>query len=358
MIVQELTVELGSDHHGFALEGPVPSLRPAPALPENTLLDWWPDRDPALSGFVVKTGSQWGPFGVVLQVLDAEPGPAPAHWQDVVELSVEITDDIYVEEIVDGPVGSLAASPGSYRMRVAADGRTESAARDASFPDDDADDETALERYLVTLWPATPSAPTIVRQDSQFAKDELNPPAPEWPAERDPGLEAAWAIVRDLRGELGANPLPGELGSLIVDVDVPGLPTRVFNRVQHVFGWPPARGGMFGPDPTDTNYHDATLPEFDGPYEHVGHIATTVVELDKPRRLVLRWNWVPDAPGPIVSRPLLLAADSTVTITLERLGKGDDRRTRVRLTHDGIPLAWVQHLRRLWAWHLVSMASR
>jgi hypothetical protein len=358
VVVRELTVELGSDEHGFAIEGPVPSLQSSPALPENTLIDWWPDRDPDLSGFVVKTGSQWGPFGVVMQVLDADPGPAPTRWQDVVELSVEITGDLYVGEIVNGPVGSVAAQPGSYRMRVAAEGRTESAARDASFPDDEDDDDTALEHYLVSIWPAPSSASAIVRQDSQYAQDELDPPAPEWPTERDPGLEAAWAIVDDLRGEPGANALPGDLGNLALEVKVPGLPTRVFNRVQYVFGWPPAQGGMVSPDPMATAYHDATLPEFDGPYEQVGHIRTTAVELDKPRQIVLRWNWVLDAPGTITSRPLLLAADSTVTITLQRLSAGDDPRTLVRLTQDGVPMVWVEHLEKLWAWHLVAMASR
>jgi len=47
-----------------------------------------------------------------------------------------------------------------------------------------------------------------------------------------------------------------------------------------------------------------------------------------------------------------------VTITLERLSAGDDPRTLVRLTQDGVPMVWVEHLEKLWAWHLVAMASR
>jgi hypothetical protein len=50
VIVQALPVELDPDEHGSALEGPVPSLQSAPVLPERTLLDWRPDRDPSLSG--------------------------------------------------------------------------------------------------------------------------------------------------------------------------------------------------------------------------------------------------------------------------------------------------------------------
>ncbi|UMG92458.1 hypothetical protein [Nocardioides sp. TF02-7] len=63
MIVGEISVELGSDEHGFLVEGPAPARPDSPALPVNTLLDWWPDSEPDLDGFLVKTGSQWGPFG-------------------------------------------------------------------------------------------------------------------------------------------------------------------------------------------------------------------------------------------------------------------------------------------------------
>lgn len=360
MIVGEITAELGSDEHGFAIAGAVPSVEVSSVLPVNTLLEWWPDdEDEEFSRFIVKTGSQWGPFGVVLQVLDTDPDPVESHWEDVVEVSVEVAESVLISEIVDDdPVGAVAPSPGTYRMRVAATGRTESAARDAAFSDDKESAEEAIEHYLLMLWPVQSSAPVIVRQDSQYAADELSPPVRVAPPEEGPGREAAWAMVRDLRGDPGANPLPGALSSLVVEVEVAGTPTRVFNRVQHVFGWPTARGGSYWPDPMATGYSDATLPEFDGPYEQVGHIATTPVELDKPKRFVLRWNWVLDAPGPLTSRPLLLAEDSIVTVNLERLSAGDDAKVLVRLEQVGIPAVWVEHLEKLWVWHITLMASR
>lgn len=361
MIVQELAVELGSDERGFVLEGPVPSRAISPAAPPNTLFEWWPASDSDLSGFLVKTGSQWGPFRVLLRVLDIAPGPPAEQWEDVVEVSVDVSDAVAISEIVQGPVGNLLGAVGEYRMRVAARGRTEAAARDSSLDEEDASaDDEAHEHYLVELWPAEPATAEVIREDSQYAKDSKDPPAPDWPAERDPGLSAAWAIVRELRGEPGASQLPGNLDTTMVELELPGTLTRVFNRVRHVFGWPPAQGGTASPDPMATAYHDATLPEFDGIYEQVGHVATTLVELGKPNRIVLRWNWVLDGGGALCSRPRLLSEDSTVTIILERTGgeDGDDPRTRVRLTHEGIPQAWVHHLESLWAWHLVAMASR
>jgi hypothetical protein len=327
-------------------------------MPSNTLVAWWPDTDPGLSGFLVKTGSQWGPFGVRVRVRDDDPGPTGEEWQDVVEVSVDLTDGLAVCEIVDGMIDGIRNLSGSYRMRIAAAGRAESAARDASFDDDEDEEDTALEHYLIDLWPSAPSGMQVVREDSEYANDQKQPPDPEWPAERDPGLAAAWAIVHDLRSESGANLLPGALGTLSVERDLPGTPAKVFNRIRHVFGWPPARGGSGSRDP-NTSYHDATLPEFEGRYQQVGHISTTVVEMDRPRRLVLRWNWVPEHAGALEVRPRLLTDDSIVTIAFERLAdKDSEPMTRVRLAHGGIPQAWVQHLEDLWAWHLVVMASR
>lgn len=350
---------MGSDEHGFAIDGVL--LSPAtPTLPANTLLDWWSEDEPDSSRFLVKTGSQWGPFAVQVQILEADPGPASSVWEDVVESSVEIADEIHVSEIVDGPLESMSITHGDYRMRIAVRGRTESAIRERSFPDEEGDDPAPLEHYLIAIWPAAPAEAAVVRQDSQYARDEISPPPePEGPAEREPGLAAAWVIVRDVRGEPGANPVPGELGTVSVEVDVPGLPARVFNRVQYVCGWPTSNGFMGSSDPMATGYHDATLPGGENMHEEpAGHITTTAIELDKPKRVVMRWNWIPTGEGAIASRPALLAEDSMVTIEFEKQSTGDDPRTRVRLTQQGVPTVWVDHLQKLWAWHIVEMASR
>lgn len=361
MVSDLLQVQLGSDEHGFLLEGATPSMGEVPALPGNTLLEWWSDQEAGLSGFMVSTGSQWGPFAVNVIVLDADPGMPEAQWEDVVEVSVDVAGGVAVSEIVDGIAGNVAVPQGGYRMRVGAKGRTQSAARDHAPHDEDAevDHDNPLEHYLVTLWPSSPGEPTVLRQDSEFARDQRDPPAPaSGPAEKASGIEAAWALVRDLRGDPGAHPLPGALGDLTIDVDVEGTPTRVFSRIDRLSGWPLARGGMFGPDPMETRYFDANVPGDDCSSDMVGQVAVTPIDATKPSRYSFGWNWVLDGTGPLRARPTLLIHDSVVTVSIERVSGSDKARSRVRLHQAGVPQAWVEHLTRLWTWQIVTALTR
>lgn len=358
MEAREMSVVLGSDEHGFVIEGPTPSLTASPSVPDNTLVAWWPDRHPEFAGFVVSTGSQWGPFGVRLLILEEHPGPVDERWQDVVEVSVGLTESIWVSEIVDGPVAKAACEPGDFRMRIAALGRSESAARDADL-DDDQDEEDAqepLEHYLIELWPAVAEPARVLREDSQYARAIRIPPEPDWPAERDAGLKAAWALIRDLRGEAGARHLPGPLGSLTYTVEFDGTRAKLFNRLRYACGWPPCNGGS-GSRNSATDYYDATLPEYPGRYEQAGSIAITLLEADKPSRVVRQWNWIA-VRGPLDDAPRLLPSDSTVTLTFTAMKRDDHQpRTLVHLTHDGVPEAWVDDLQALWAWDLANRAG-
>jgi hypothetical protein len=248
-------------------------------------------------------------------------------------------------------------------MRLSARGRTESRQRSVAFPDEDLPVETsALEHYRVELWPAALTAPaTVVRQDSAFAQEILHPSEPVWPAEREPGLRAARAIARDVRHRAGSRHIPGRLGDVSLVLDLPGTPTRLFDRLRHAFAWPPCRGGSGSDGLGRTAYYDATLSEPHDPYDQAGHIAVTLLDLDRPRRLVTGWNWVlevdasPSRPWPLDDRPRLLAVDSRVTITIT-----PDTRSEaapgcaVSLQHSGIPTAWAADLTALWTWDLVA----
>lgn len=361
MILCEVSVELGSDEHGFVIEGVTPALDTSPAIPHNTLMKWWGDDEPDFVNFVVSTGSQWGPFAVLVKVHDSEPGPVEQYWQDVVAVSVIAGHELVIGEIVDGPHGQVKTSVGPHRMRVCARGRSESAARDQVIPDDDETDdvhEIALEHYLVELWPAASERAAVLRETSDYAREQVDPSVPTHPPEHERGLDAAWAIVRDLQGASGARQIPGAPTTITVVAELAGTPAKLFNRIKYVFGWPPCNGGMGSPEPGATAYHDATLPEYDR-YAQVGHIATTLIEATKPKRIVKRWNWVLPGTGAVVNRPLLLTDDSTVTITIASIsGAGDDPRCLVRLVHDGAPGAWGRDLEHLWRWHLIASASR
>lgn len=361
VILRQTAVELGSDEHGFIIEGMAPAHETRPAVATNTLLQWWADDDPDFQSFLVMTGSQWGPFAVEVRIHDAYPGAIHEGWEDVVDVSVVTSGEVVVGEIVDGPQGYVQCDRAPHRMRVASRGRTESAARDYAVTDpdeDDGTDEEPLEHYLVELWPAPPAPAMVVRELSAYARDAKDPPAPIHPIERDPGLVSAWAVVHDLQGGTHARELPGVPTTVTVAMELPGTPVHLYNRARYVFGWPPCAGTMGSPDPAGTVYHDATLPEYDR-YAQVGHIATTEVEALKPKRIVMRWNWVLPGSGPLVNRPSLLAEDSTVTITIASINGADEPpRCLVRIVHDGAPEVWAHDLQQLWRWHLAVQAAR
>jgi hypothetical protein len=299
-----------------------------------------------------------------VRLLEAKPPDNDAH-EDVVEVAVTSHNQLTLAEVEDGPLASIHLAPGVYRMRIGAWGRTESRDRSRAFADEgEPMDETPLEHFHVDLWQAPPEPAAIVRQDSGFAHEQLNPTAPIAPPEEARGTAAAWAIVRDVRGEPGARQLDGEPASLALDMQLPGTPTKLFNRLRYAFAWPLCRGGMgMAESVGQTGYHDATLPQFDGAYESAGHIATTLKELKKPMRVVQSWNWIrlekvdPLRPIPLQDRQRLLAIDSTFTISIEKTPAAEPACT-VHLEHLGVPQAWTEDLKHLWAWHLAVLASR
>lgn len=367
MGTREVTAEIESSHGGFVVDGLVPASSSAPAIDDNTLVAWWPDTAADLRGFFVSGGSQWGPFAIAARVLDGDPGDPGEEWEDVVEVTVRSSGAMTLDEVVDGPVSSLDVPPGTYRMRLSARGRTESRDRALAFPDEDLVVEPgALEHFLVELWPTAMTSPAVVlRQDSAFAQEILHPSEPVWPAEREPGLRAARAIARDVRQQPGARDIRGPLGAISLDLELPGTPTRLFDRLRHTFAWPPCRGGSGTSDvPGQTAYYDATLSEPDDAYDYAGHIATTLLELDRPRRVVTGWNWVPEVdaspsrPWPLDDRPRLLATDSRVTLMITQGDRSAaEPRCAVSLQHSGIPTAWAEDLTALWTWHLVARSQ-
>ena len=217
--MHEVTVTIESSHGGFVIEGVVPALSAKQAIEDNTLVRWWPDTDADLSGFLVSGGSQWGPFAITARVLNDDPGDLDGRWEDVIEMSVKAEGELTLSVVVDGYVNSLQVPSGTYRMRLAARGRAEGYERSMSFPDEDEPEEwEALEHFLVEVWPIAATPAVVLRQDSPYARELLDPTQPVWPPEREPGLQAAWALVGDLRRQPGARPIPGELGDITIDL--------------------------------------------------------------------------------------------------------------------------------------------
>ena len=118
----------------------------------------------------VLTGDQWGPFEVVVRVLDRAPGEPGETWEDVAEVSLESESGFYVTELVDQDPGAVVpCDPGTYRLRVSARGRS----AEHSDPDEDGElveRDEAVEHYLLEFWAAPSSGPVDLRESSSFAR--------------------------------------------------------------------------------------------------------------------------------------------------------------------------------------------
>ncbi len=353
--MSEEHVVIEGEHTCFRLEGV--TRPPVGVEVPGTLVEWLDPEDEVL---VVTTGAQFGPYAVTLRTLAAAP-PEDASWEDVTELSVVASTEVAIGELIDGPEEWVTVAPGHHRVRVSARGRTESAERERTFPDDDLDleDEVPLEHYLVEMWPAPPAPPVVVRETSRHAREVVDPPPPDWPQERGPGLIAAHAVAADVRREPGCRVLSGRTCDVRVSAEAPLTPTRTFNRIKLANGWPPGNGGSLNHNDTvgyRASYY-ADPPDSDGLAPLLGTIETEVLEIAVPKRFVVSWNWRVAGPGgePFPGNPRLLPADSRVTMTFAGInGAGQEPRTLVAVLHSAVPEEWGDDLTNLWDWDLAQ----
>ncbi|MGK5554745.1 hypothetical protein ACSNOI_24320 [Actinomadura kijaniata] len=110
------------------------------------------------SALVVFTGLDTGHVPLSITVTQQAPPPELDGWDEVVEVSLAVTDDTLV---LCSPAGEFqhevtlpATGQRSYRVRVQARGRD--AGREAQFINAD-DAEPMVEEYQILLWPAPPA---------------------------------------------------------------------------------------------------------------------------------------------------------------------------------------------------------
>lgn len=353
---------LGSGYGSVAVFGARP-VDPSDLVVGGTVVHWLDVGmgEPPL--LLVRGGSQFGPFAVTLRLLAGAPVALDASWEDVAEVSIDVRD-LALGDLEDGAGDPVDVASGTYRLRVSARGRAEGADRESTFRDEDSeiDLDEPLEHFLLELWPAAATPAEQVRETSRFAHELVHPPEPRWPAEREPGLAAARRVAADLR-DIGARRrrLSGELGTARLSVVVPGTRATIFNRVKLTNGWPTGNGGTLSPRIAvgDRSGHYADPPDSDGLAPLLGLIEMRVLEIDKPRRIALSWNWRVAGPDgrPFVTLPWLLEQDSTVVLDFAKAEGPDEPRTRVTVTHSGVPREWEQDLQALWAWDVARFAA-
>ncbi|BCW11501.1 hypothetical protein NtRootA4_25650 [Arthrobacter sp. NtRootA4] len=108
------------------------------------------------------TGINSGPVAMTVDVLDSRPEPVLEGWEDVHEVSTTLPAG---RVAAGGPMEELTAlgeigtdEAGDYRIRVSAVGR------DAA---PDLVSSTAVEEYLVQMWPETVSPPRVLSATSE-----------------------------------------------------------------------------------------------------------------------------------------------------------------------------------------------
>jgi hypothetical protein len=336
------------------------------------------ETDYGRSSVSVSTGTQFGPCKVQWEVVKVAP-TIDASWEDVVETSIDTTTGIAVSELVEGHVATITETPGTYRLRISATGRTQSAAAGEQYG------RRSREHYLIQLWPSPMAESVVVRLTSDFARQVVDPvpeppPLPEYLA----GIQAARAIGRDIDGSPRSRSLTGEVGEVRISRTIPGTRRRVFKYS----AWGPywtTTGYMVsgaGGDPAVGRTFYLMSHESSGgeePDHFTGadaSIRQTWLELEPPRLQRKQFNWVrrdggdlnwedgvpivpPDTP--ILARETVLTlefSERKVALSGEQTGTRAAKETTIAVHHADVPLEWVEDLTAYWTWALAVMEQR
>ena len=168
-------------HYGFVRLEPIElgwELQPSFGGQVNGLLQ---AAEPGL--LQMSTGLHTGMVPVRVELLDVEPAVDEA-WEEVVEASFTTTvATLQLAEFQDAQELPPLPAEGTFRARYSAIGMDA-----ASRADTRMDDEPALDRYLLQLWPAPAAPDRVLRQTSKTAaywhRTAQSTPPPSTPEER------------------------------------------------------------------------------------------------------------------------------------------------------------------------------
>jgi hypothetical protein len=118
---------------------------------------------------VMMTGMHTGPVSFAVMMTEADPGPVTGYYEDIAEVSIEATSDVYCLVEWAGErshrLPRLPRGPGSYRLRYHARGMD--AANDPTVFHLDG---PIVDEYLLQIWPAPHAAPAILKLTSRTAR--------------------------------------------------------------------------------------------------------------------------------------------------------------------------------------------
>ena len=154
---------LQADYHQFMLSEGEWGDEPEQKTQERVCLIF----EPRVSRVSVLTGIDTGLVHVEAMALDLPPAGVADGWQDVAEVSLHVADgplvasgwgdDGQASDRLDG------FGPGTYRIRIHANGRDVAQARSSLGPD---------ETFMLIAWPAPHAPPVQLRATSSTARTE------------------------------------------------------------------------------------------------------------------------------------------------------------------------------------------
>jgi hypothetical protein len=346
-------LEVSSGHAGFALRA-----EEGIALLESDTIASSLVKTAEVAGVElwVRAGSQWGPYDVVVERLDAPPSPADDEWEDVVELSLSVGSELAVMDIEEfDPLVLVTEGAGEFRIRICARGRAEG--QRLAMSSDDVEDLLPVEHFLLQSWAAPMSDHVIVRLNAPLLTEEDRA---AWPPEDEVGREAARAIGRDVDRAPGCRALSGQTGSVAVTATVTGTRRRMFRMLDALCGAP---GGYMGGGSSEFevgnvySWHSLDdISEGGDRFTGEGHLDQTLLEFCSPAYLVMSWTWInngPDPENPFEGASSFLSEPSVVRFDLtEDATEDGGKQTTVQVRHDGLPVEWLDDMTTYWRWIL------
>jgi uncharacterized protein YndB with AHSA1/START domain len=150
----------------------------------------------------------------------------------------------------------------------------------------------------------------------------------------------------------------------VVERTIEGTRRKLFRLLAYLTSWShpsfPGQGSwMYGGAWVNYELGEELLAySFDHPDQLTGRRGAIVwefVEVEKPARVVRRWNWLRPTREGIGGRydsvPVLVE-DSMVTTTLVTSRRDGVPWTTIRMVHEGLPVEWLDDMETYWTYQL------
>lgn len=288
---------------------------------------------------------------LAVELWDAAPADDTTQWQEAFEAHLDVGDSGILYESPTIERIDLDVPPGSYHALITGRGFSAIGWPGSVEPGDS---------WRIRLWPsAEPRRPARLRR---YTPPRITHPEPQF---RDAGVAAVRRIHRDLDEE---RPLSGIRGTATAQRRMPGTRRTLYKYFRDPSGWLTQGGGgggspgqegygLHGWDYCDEGFGDANriVP-------CNGVVECGVLEAKTPAYALASWTWLRLPPerlaphrrdGATRSGPGAADTANDAPFDLDNVAADEETPTTiVRITHDQVPVEWVDDLSAYWRWML------